>query len=149
MTRRRSLASTLISLGIVLFVALFVFLKNRIENKGEKCYLDTVVQKEKYNLEFERWYDTYNSRAVVYCSLYITNNTTTDLEVKISDIGVFDDSGTKHKCDKVTLNIKPNDYEEYYFGYYCDHNNDTSKYKLHIKLNGDKYNIYFKNAPTE
>lgn len=149
MVRRRSIASSLISLGIVIFVALFVLIKKMNEKKGKKCYLDTVILNEEYNLAFEKWYDTRNGRPVVWCELTITNNTNTNLEVKLSNVIITDAKGTDHKCEAVTLNINPNEEDYYNFGYYYDSNTDTSKYKLHFKLNKDKYNVYFKNEPVK
>lgn len=149
MVRRRSIVSSLISLGIIIFVSLFVFLVKMNEKKGKKCYLDTNIQKEKYILSFDKLYDIRNGRPVIWCELTIYNITDTILEVKLSNVIITDDKGTDHKCEAVTLNINPNEEDYYNFGYYYDSNTDTSKYKLHFKLNKDKYNVYFKNEPVK
>ncbi|MBP5446032.1 MAG: hypothetical protein J6Y28_07680 [Acholeplasmatales bacterium] len=145
MQRRNNIIISIISTVIVLAIAILFFFIKKNKYNGKKCYVDTVIHTDDYDLSFYKFFRAENSRAAVWIEITVINNTTETKDFKISNVAIKDDSGTIHKASSTTLTINANDKDYYQYGYYCDKNNDTNKYILCFKLNGKKYNVYFRN----
>ena len=148
-TRRNSIITSCITVFVAIAIALVYFLIRQNKYKKNKCYVDSIIETDKYDLEFEKVYSTENGRAAVFIEILVTNKTDSVFDAKFSDVSIKDDTGAIHKAEGGTLTIAKYADDYYYYGYYCDKNNDTTKYILHFKLNGKVYNVCFKNEPKE
>ena len=142
---KRNILTSIITVAVAIIIALIIFFVKQNKYKKNRFYVDSVVLTNDYALSFTKTFEAENGRAAVWIGIYVANNTTTTLNAKFSDVSVKDDKGSIHKANGITLTI-PSGKEDYYFyGYYCDKGNDTTKYILHFKLNGKVYNVCFKN----
>jgi len=150
MTRSKSsILTSIITVVVALIIGVVIFFIKQNKYKKNKLYADSVVLNDDYIMSFEKVFEEEKGRAAVWIGIYITNNTETDFKAKFTDVSIKDDTGSIHKADSYTLTIPSNETNYYFYGYYCDKNNDTTKYILHFKLNGKVYNICFKNEPKE
>lgn len=145
MVRSRNIFVSIITFVIAVIIALIIFFVKQNKYKKNKVYVDSVVLNNDYALSFIKTFDAENGRAAVWIGVYVSNNTTTTLNAKFTDVSIKDDKGSIHKADGITLTIPSGKEDHYYYGYYCDKGNDTTKYILHFKLNGKVYNVCFKN----
>ena len=148
-SRKSRIITSCITVFVAIAIALVYFLIRQNKYKKNKVYVDSVVENKDYMLSFEKVFGEDKGRAAVWIGIFVTNNTETEFKAKFTDVSIKDDTGAIHKADSKTLTIPANNTDYYYYGYYCDKNNDTTKYILHFKLNGKVYNVCFKNEPKE
>ena len=141
--------TSIITIFVAALIGIIIFFVKQNKYKKNKCYTDSIITTDEYELSFEKFFNTTNGRAAVYIEITVTNKTNTEFSAKFTDVIVRDDSKTEHKAKSVTLTVPTNSEDYYCYGYYCDNNNDTNKYILHFKLNGKAYNVCFKNKPIE
>ena len=141
---RRSVLTSIASFAICIIIALIIFFIRQNKYKGKKCYVDTIIHTDDYDLSFYKFFRAENNRAAVWIEIAITNNTTETKDFKLTNVAIKDDNGKYHKADSHTLTIEPSDEDYYQYGYYCDNDNDTNKYILCFKINGKAYNVYFR-----
>ena len=149
MKKRSNFIMPVITLLSAILIAVIIFFIKQNKYKGKTIYLDTKVHTENYDLNFSKWPSKENGRDAIMVEIIIKNNTSSKKDFVLKDVSVKDDKSKIHKCSAVTLTIDPASYDYYNYGYYCDNNNDTTKYRLHFNINGDKYNLFFRNEVVE
>ena len=116
----------------------------RCESKGEKIYLDSVVEKKEYSLDFFTESGDNNGVSYYYVGIYVTNNLTETQTFKFSKIYFKTDKDIKvtMKNKLETLTIEPGETNYYYLGCpYYDMDN-VKKTILHFKLNKYSFNLH-------
>ena len=141
---KRRIVSTISCIVIILIVLITALVKLN-ESKGYKCYMNSVIERKKYNLSFTSTTNVEsNGTTYYYVCIHITNTLDTDQKFTFKN-PYFIKGNTKVTFKTLEDNgfiISSKGNDKYYLGCPVYAGDNIKNFKLHFVLNGDKYNLY-------